>query len=66
MADASKVWDERHSFRIKCSQLMTYEMLCWVDLVVKPLVSLTSQIRLHVRTDYPRTVVGTIVLNRRG
>ena len=35
------------------------------DLMVKPLVSLTSQVRLHVRTNYPRTVVGTIVLSRR-
>ena len=33
--------------------------------MVKPLVGLTSQVRLHVRTDYPRTVVGAIVLNRR-
>ena len=33
--------------------------------MVKLLVSLTGQVGLHVRTDYPRTVVCTIVLNRR-
>ena len=32
--------------------------------MVKPLVSFASEIGLHVRTHYPRTIVGTIVLRR--
>ena len=32
--------------------------------MVKPLVSFASEIGLHVRTHYPGTIVGTIVLRR--